>query len=227
MYSDSVDGVSNIFVGCEFDCIYCKPSFQAQMKRQKHNCELCYQYTPHFHPIRLAQSLPLTKGDEFIWLIRSGDPSFMNPEDFQKVLNLIKSKPNRTFLIQTKDPSFLKDYTFTPNTILGTTIESNKDYDISKAPSVWHRKMGIESIDHPRKSITIEPIMDFTMELLINWMVDINPERIYIGYNSRPKQCKLTEPSLYKTCVLIRELLKKGFNVKEKLMREAWDYEEI
>ena len=34
MYSDS-KLQWNVHVGCEFDCIYCKPSFKAQMKRQK------------------------------------------------------------------------------------------------------------------------------------------------------------------------------------------------
>ena len=35
MYEDAIYRW-NVFVGCEFDCAYCKKSFKAQMKRQKH-----------------------------------------------------------------------------------------------------------------------------------------------------------------------------------------------
>lgn len=37
----------NPFVGCKFDCLYCRTSFQRQAKRQKHNCIDCYNYKPH------------------------------------------------------------------------------------------------------------------------------------------------------------------------------------
>jgi len=47
----------NPFKGCEFDCLYCVPSFQAQAKRQKHRCLECYKYQPHEHPERL-DSIP-------------------------------------------------------------------------------------------------------------------------------------------------------------------------
>ncbi len=36
----------NPFKGCQFDCTYCVPSFQRQAKRQLHNCQKCYGYTP-------------------------------------------------------------------------------------------------------------------------------------------------------------------------------------
>ena len=39
----------NPFKGCEFDCIYCTPSFQRQSKRQKNLCGDCYAYSPHCH----------------------------------------------------------------------------------------------------------------------------------------------------------------------------------
>ena len=45
----------NPFKGCLFNCLYCKPSFQAQAKRQKHKCTQCYNYVPHTHEDRLGK----------------------------------------------------------------------------------------------------------------------------------------------------------------------------
>ena len=222
MYEDSKRGVSNVFVGCEFECSYCKTSFQRQMKRQMHNCMKCYTYEPHFHEERLKQSLPLTQGDEFIWLIRSGDPYFMEQEDFEKVLALIRSKPNRDFLIQTKHPEFLQKYyqsEFTDNMIIGTTIETNRDYKVSKAPTPKARWETMMEIFNVRLSITIEPIMDFDLKEMVHWMKYLKPERIYVGYDSGRNN--LPEPSLQKTTYLIESLESLGLKVKTKLMREA------
>ena len=48
----------------------------------------------------------------------------------------------------------------------------------------------------------------------------INPRLIWIGYNSRPTQVKLPEPSLEKVKRLIHTLRNNGYEVKEKDMRE-------
>jgi uncharacterized Fe-S cluster-containing radical SAM superfamily protein len=221
MYNDSVR-VSNVMVGCEWKCVYCRVSFQAQMKRQLQNCKLCHAYEPHFHEERLKQSLPKTEGDEFIWLIRSGDPCFMKLTDFRKVLNLMKKRSDRTFLIQTKDPSFFYDFIFPNNVILGITLETDidKDYDkISKAPAPSIRVNDFRVYEHSRKCVTIEPILQFNMDRMINYIEAINPERIYIGYNSKPKQIQLPEPSLFKTRLLITNLERLGFKVKKKNYR--------
>ena len=220
MYSDS-KMQWNVFKGCEFQCVYCIPSFQRQAKRQKHRCMDCYNYTPHFHPERLNQQLPLTKGDEFIWACSSGDISFAKEEDLNRVLDVMRLGKNqkRTFFMQSKDPFCFNKYDLPKNLIIGTTIESNRAYDISKAPSPWIRKQAIESIEHPRKRITIEPIMDFDLDILFKWMDNILPEIIYIGYDT--KKCKLSEPTLNKTKELIFEL-EQITRVKPKLLRKAW-----
>ena len=115
MYSDSVLQW-NLIIGCKFQCKYCIPSFQRQMKRQKpgidkngkkRGCQLCYDYIPHFHPERLNNRLPSTKGDEFIWCCSSGDISFAKPEWIEKIIAKILEYPNRTFFFQTKNPSGL------------------------------------------------------------------------------------------------------------------------
>ena len=220
MYSDSKKQW-NCFVGCKFDCVYCIKSFKAQMKRQKHNCIDCYNYEPHFHWDRLYQKLPLTYGDEFIWVGSSGDMSFCEKEWMLKILKRISEMPERTFFFQTKNPSWFNQYSFPENCILGITLESNRDYrEISKAPLCRQRAYVFAEVNHPRKSVTIEPVLKFDLYTFMLMIIGISPERVKIGYDT--KKCKLPEPSLSKVKKFIVEL-EKITNVKEKLIREAWD----
>ena len=229
MYQDNVKSW-NVVVGCKFDCIYCKKSFQAQMKRQKplidkngkkRGCHDCYDYKPHFHEERLKDSLPNTKGDEFIWACASGDISFAKKEWIKKILERIRELPHKIFFFQTKNPVYYRWFTFPKNVILGITLESNREFpEISKAPNPLERAFTFSEIEFSRKIITIEPIMKFNLSTMLEWIRDINPMRVYIGYDT--KKTKLPEPTLKKTLELI-EALKKFTVVKPKLLREAWD----
>jgi len=220
MYGDSILQW-NVYVGCDFGCTYCRKSFQAQMRRQIHNCELCGNYVPHFHEERLNKKLPKTKGDEFIWVGSSGDISFISDDNMEKLLEKVKEYPDRTFFFQTKNPHWFQDWEFPKNVLLGITLESNIHYpEISSAPSPWKRITNFYFVEHPRKSITIEPILKFDYGSLWGWINDVKPERVYIGYDS--KKCKLPEPPLKKVMSFISEL-KRITKVKEKLLREAWD----
>jgi len=230
MYQDAF--IWNVFKGCEFDCIYCKSSFQRQAKRQKptidkngnfRGCQDCYDYKPHFHPERLNQSLPNTVGDQFIWVGSSGDISFCKKERMDLILERIKKLPHKTFFFQTKDPKYFWDLDLPENVILGITLETNRGNNykiISKALIPPLRANDFIERIYDRKFITIEPIIDFDLDNFIFLITSINPERIYIGYDT--KKCRLPEPSLKKTLNLIRKLRERGFYVKEKLMRKAW-----
>jgi len=213
----------NVFVGCRFDCIYCVKSFKLQMKRLKRVCSRCYNYEPHFHPERLNRSLPRTSGDEFIWACSSGDITFAKPEWMHKILEVIRRYPDRTFLLQTKNPIVFKYYEPYPaNVVLDTTIETNRDdlyWGISKAPLPSERFKDFLTVEHPRKFVTIEPVLEFDLEELVRWIRRISPERVYLGYDS--KNCNLPEPELQKVLELERQL--KAFTkVKRKLIRKAW-----
>ncbi len=224
----------NPFIGCEFNCIYCKKSFQAQMKRQMpmidkngnpRGCQDCYDYKPHFHKERLKQSLPNTSGDEFIWVGSSGDISFAKSSWMEKILLRIEELTNKTFFMQSKDPLFFERYNdiLPKNLIIGITLETNRDkgYErISKAPKPTQRAKDFIQVKHPRKFVTIEPILQFVLFRFIDMLVKINPERIYIGYDT--KKTHLYEPELDRTLILIEELRNKGYLVKEKLLRERW-----
>jgi len=225
-----------LFVGCRFDCSYCKPSFQAILKRwtkpyidkdgNQKGCQLCYEYNPHFHEKRLNNKLPRTKGDEFIWIGGSGDISFISDMNMEKILKKLKKYPDRTFFFQTKNPKWFQKWDFPENVLLGTTIETNYwsgVYRVSDAPITPQRYIDFLNVKHPRKCITIEPIMFFDLFEMVEWCVNIKPERIYIGYDS--KQCYLKEPTMGKTLLLINELRLNlpECKIKEKSIRPAWD----
>lgn len=225
MYKDSVKQW-NCFVGCNFNCSYCKKSFQAQMKRQKpvidkngkqRGCQKCYDYEPHFHEDRLNDSLPKTEGDEFIWCCSSSDISFAEQEWIWEIIDRIKEMPSKTFFFQTKNPEIYYEYNFPKNVLLGITLESNRHYPrISKAPTPYIRCSEFSKLNFPRKIITIEPILDFDFGVFLGWIKEINPERIYVGYDT--KKNDLLEPTLHKTENLIHEL-KRFTKVKTKYMK--------
>lgn len=233
MYKDAITW--NVFVGCNFECSYCIKSFQAQMKRQKpvidkngrkRGCQLCYEYEPHFHPERLTQKLPSTTGDQFIWVGSSGDISFARRDWMLGILNRIENEPDKTFFFQTKNPKWYYNYEFPQNVMLGITLETNRNFEYekhSKAPKPTLRSNYFIDLQYPRKVITIEPIMDFDFFPLMDICMAINPERVYIGYDSR--RTYLPEPDLDKTEMLIDELRLNLPNckVKEKILRPAWD----
>jgi len=62
--------------------------------------------------------------------------------------------------------------------------------------------------------------MDFDLHILLRWIVEIDPEVIYIGYDNY--NSKLPEPSLKKTELLATTLIDSGYDVRLKTLRYAW-----
>ncbi len=124
----------------------------------------------------------------------------------ETIISHCNEYPNNTYLFQTKDPyNFFKFRgLFMDNTILGTTIESNRDTP-SKAPHTKERKDAMKYLSS-KKMITIEPIMDFDLDILVDWIKNTRPEFVNIGADS--KEHNLPEPSWYKVKLLIEELEK-------------------
>jgi DNA repair photolyase len=214
----------NPSVGCGHGCVYCESSFQRQLKRwAKGNCQECYDFSPHFHPERLTESLPKTKGREFIFVCANGDWAFALPEWRQAILNRIRVESDRTFLIQSKNPYTFFQNRIPPNVILGTTIETDREdiiEGISKAPAPIDRQYYLYRHSHKRKMVTFEPILDFNIEQLIEYAKAIKPEMVWVGYDS--KRNYLPEPELERTLAFIEQLERQGFYVVRKLLRKAW-----
>lgn len=222
MYKDAQTW--NPFVGCEFDCTYCGPSFQRQAKRQKQNCMKCYKYTPHFHSHQLSK---IPKNKKIVFVCGSGDVSFCKPEDMLKIIEAIKQHEGdipQVFYLQSKQPSCLKPYLklLPKNVILVTTLETNRDKGygkISKAPVPSKRYRQFLALKYPRKVVTIEPLMDFDVKIFAMWIIKINPEYVWIGFNSKEKEVSVPEPSKEKVLRLMNILRKHNIKIKEKTMR--------
>lgn len=230
----------DVYKGCKNDCVYCKPSFQRQAKRQKQRCQKCYTFEPHRHFERMRGRTPATQPGQFLMFPKGGDLSYTSNHEWEAIIDFIAANPQTTFLIQTKRPKFLLRKKFFPkNLILGITLESTNlswttfDYmtpstyqkyrQISKAPYPITRICDFESVKHNRKAVTVEPILKFNMDFFVQWILGLKPEFVYIGYDT--KGCKLPEPTLAETLALIEALEKEGIEVRKKTIRKAW-YEE-
>ena len=131
------------------------------------------------------------------------------------VLARCKRYKNR-YLFQSKNPGkfiHFRDH-FPKDTVLCTTIETNrnyyfdKQYNVSKAPDIIYRAttMGGTYLKNFEKSVTIEPIMDFDLDELVRMIKHIKPSWVSIGADS--KNHNLPEPSWDKVEALIKELEK-------------------
>ena len=208
------------FRGCGFNCTYC--AFQHTMSRS--GCADCRAFKPHAHQEVLDRRPPPTKDGEFLTMGLNGDIAFASDIELMKMLLYCNIWDDRTFVLQTKDPYIFKDLTdfITPNMIIGTTLETDASRfwnEISQAPPPIARHAHMVELDC-RKMVTVEPIMKFSCGLA-EMIKDIEPEMVYIGYDS--KNNHLPEPALAETQQLIQQLRDAGIDVREKLIRKAWD----
>lgn len=130
----------------------------------------------------------------------------------------------KVYYIQTKRPKYCGQFLdeLPPEVVLVTTLETNRDEGykaVSKAPPPTVRYQQFIDLDWPRKVLTIEPIMDFDHDVFLKMIVELDPEYVWIGYNSKPKQVQLPEPSMAKTERLIDALEAKGIEVRRKTLR--------
>jgi len=215
----------NPLVGCGFNCIYCWARRMA--KRQK--CELCRSFKPHAHRERLDVSLLPKSGVVFV--CDMGDISCHHIQDIREVLRFIESfqqNHETVFFLETKNPSIysacMEMTRLDPGkTILSATIETNRNQiaaEFSKAPMPEYRYNDMRMLDWPRKHVSVEPIMDFDLDVMFKWIAGIEPEMVSIGYDNYGN--RLPEPPLEKTMKLIQMLEDSGIMVERKTLREAW-----
>ena len=120
--------------------------------------------------------------------------------------------PDNTYMLQTKDAEQMYEYCktieFPNNFLLGITLETDIDgmLSFSGGNYFYDRAEWLRIINHKRKYITIEPVINFSNEF-INIIKVVEPELIYIGANSL-KEVTLPEPSKVEVLQLILELEK-------------------
>ncbi len=232
MYSDRVKNIP-VMRYCAFNCVYC--AFQKFQKIS--TCPDCRDNKNHTHLEVLQRTPPKTAISQFLTVGLSGDVSFISQNEFAVVLGYCHDWNSRTFLIQSKNPSYFLPFNhmMPPNVIIGTTIETESDIfltdhnttyykNISSAPTPYNRITAMLELTC-RKAVTIEPILEFDLRILTELIKGIKPEFVYVGYANDHKsgmKLKLPEPAIEKTMQLINELKRSGIDVREKSLRPAW-----
>jgi len=225
MYKDTK--AWNPFVGCEYQCTYCKPSYQKVVawNGRMRGCDECQTYTPHEHEERLSR-IPREKT---IFVCSNGDISFARKGFMEKVFEAMRldKRKDRIWLVQSKAPSCFQKYlSFLPrNTYLLTTLETNRDegYDkISQAPKPSKRYKDFLSLKWDNKIVTVEPIMDFDLDPFVKWIKTIEPSVVFIGNNSHQKRVPIPEPTWDKFLTLWRLLRRNGIRVLPKETRRDY-----
>lgn len=131
------------------------------------------------------------------------------PPKWQEFVFAKCRQDDNTYFFQTKNPlQYHRILTALPKkNVLGATIETNRIMGgISKAPPPSKRFEAMRVLGHRKRMISIEPIMDFDLNIMVNQMDRIKPNYVSIGADS--KGHKLPEPPAEKIIQLISELKK-------------------
>lgn len=141
-----------------------------------------------------------------------------------RMIELVMEKINiwseNTYLFQTKNPAgFLKYLEWFPGkSLLGTTIESTGPWNSivgNGAPYPPERIDAMKQLPATiRKFLTLEPIMEFELDEMAEWIEYVQPEFVAIGADS--KGHTLPEPSAEKVKALIGRLNRIGIEVRQK-----------
>jgi len=192
-----------------------------------HKCVYCYVDNPRWGrapkyqgPLRLIETeMKVDFGSGKTIFIENCNDLFAKevPQNFiNRVIHHCLLWPNNTYVFQTKNPAryLTMDSLFPDGSILGCTIETNRNTEaISAAPSPKDRAEAMARLKG-RKFITIEPVLDFDVQILAAWIARIEPEFLNLGADS--KDHNLPEPTVQKIHELVAALGQYGIELREK-----------
>ena len=200
----------NPFTGCGFNCKYC---WAKSLADGKYKSAYPNGFIPEVHLKRFSAKF---KDGEKIFVTSMGDISFCPKPELKLLLGIINMYPETTFLFCTKNPAIYCQFPELNNAYYGSTIETNRTYpaSISKAPDVRLRYAIMTALENVKKFVSIEPIMDFDVDIFSQWIIDINPEIVEIGADNY--RHNLPEPTWDKVSAMIERIKSKGIQVKQK-----------
>jgi DNA repair photolyase len=193
-----------------------------------HQCSYCYVRKYREQPSEFKLDLPfppLGKGKMiFVGHLCDMWAKDVSRNDIAQVLEHCAHYPN-SYIFQSKNPERFETIglLFPPDTLLGATVETNRQGivdKLSKAPPIMDRLDSIRRLNEWRKCfITIEPILDFDLDIFTKLIVSVNPAWVNIGADS--KSHNLPEPPPEKVRELAFKLTDAGVEVrnKENLLR--------
>lgn len=204
---DFITHTSNPIKGlCPHECGYC---YMRAIFRDYHGDET----------LRLDEyELKVNYGkNKFIFLGTSTDmfADAVPTEWILQVYDKCLQHPDNKYLFQSKNPGRYLETQLINHPLMqlkdricfATTIESNRDYLISKAQSMTERADAMAQLQAMGFSVmvTIEPIMDFDHDELVEMLKKIKPFQVNIGCNTS-KEIKLPEPTRDQIYALVQEL---------------------
>jgi len=230
----SVTRTWNPEVGCLHGCIYCWARELATTKL-KNSPRYRDGFKPNFFPNELKKRF---KPGEFVFVSSMGDLFgwWVPREWIESVLTTIAKWPETTFLLQTKNPFRFRNFVgeLPQNVYLGTTIETTSylhaiDEQLGRQSIVLVEPGKITWAQDPidryfamtepclqrfRKFLSIEPIMDFDLEEMVQWISEIRPGIVELGADNYGNN--LPEPPWSKVEALLARLREICPEVKEK-----------
>jgi len=226
----SVTQTWNPLTGCLHDCSYCwaRGNANGRLKnRYLENHDICdpaalpYRmqfgdvspdgydtYADPFYPRRWSGRMKQHfKAGGLVFVCSMSDLMGMWwPQAWvMEALDNIKRNSQTDFLICTKNPERFGEFVFPSNVILASTLETNREtWDYSWAPEPALRQRFLAAANHPRKAISIEPVMDFDLPVMTEWVKEIKPELVEVGADNYSYH--LPEPAKSKTTALLEVL---------------------
>ena len=203
MYDFVNDTINPIGGACLHKCKYC---YVERMKRQYPVIKEKYSGEIRLDEKVLKKNL---KSGLFYFVQSMGDLFAEGVSHFiiAEVLWWLKKYPDNTYLLQSKNPHRYLEFDFPKNTVLGTTIESNRDYKgMSKAPKINDRLTAMVALRKKgcRTMVSIEPVLKFDVFEMADILRVIKAEWINLGADS--KGHNLPEPSKEKLLKLIDQV---------------------
>lgn len=192
-----------------------------------HKCTYCYvnsfrQRVPKYQgKLRLIQNeLYVNYGEGKTIFIENCNDVFAEDVPLADIKQIIKhccKYDNNTYVFQTKNPHrlhLLSGWDMPSSFMVGVTIETNRNIQgISNAPTPNARYLAMLELKC-KTFITIEPILEFDLDVFASWIKQINPEFVNIGADS--KGHGLQEPTMEKVQQLIDRLNEYGIEIREK-----------
>ncbi len=196
----------NVFIGCRYECSYC--NVRRLVRTRLKDTE---RYRAGFEPRLIPELLPKRyKDGTWVFVAYMGDISFIERADLVKILSRVEHNAGCNYLFLTKSPGCylvwqtVWNIELPDNVYLGATIETNRDYQITKAPPPATRALLLSTIRHDKKFVSIEPLLDFDLRKMVKMVKDVSPDIIEIGPDNYHN--KLPEPSPKKVRRLLEEL---------------------
>jgi len=200
-----------------------------------HRCCYCYVQRNRFgvserykgEPRLIENELAVNYGSGKIIFIEHMSDLFacdIKGEWIKRIIGHCLTYNQNKYVFQTKNPARFNDYIdlMPDKCMLGVTMETNREFrnddnsiKISQAPRPIKRYEGIMALQRLFPVfITLEPILDMDIDIMVEWMINIKPDFINIGADS--KECGLPEPSAEKIRELIARLQENNLVIRKK-----------